>query len=272
MAEIPRILTSSTEKISKKHRDFQVNEDSLLKRGFPVIPANSKESIYLNAFDEVPLEWRRQVYDYMCGGTTDPENKVQDPITTRFRSTVTLNWKTLHLIVYLVQTRKTSLCYDTSGYLDKVTEHVKLGVSRRWYTLHEYDKLLDYIHISTKDNLFNIRATDKLLRQKRAEPPVSKFGATTADGRSFTFASYFNEKGETQFSWLDLSHKAEMNRDQLLQQKPPPPIIKGQCKCHSKECTITADLLQCSRCRNVFYCSVLHQREDWPLHKLVCCK
>src|SRR5689334_3958716 len=32
----------------------------------------------------------------------------------------------------------------------------------------------------------------------------------------------------------------------------------------------TQKLSHCGRCRTVQYCSVEHQREDWPGHKVVC--
>lgn len=35
-----------------------------------------------------------------------------------------------------------------------------------------------------------------------------------------------------------------------------------------KVCGTTTGLRRCSRCKSVYYCSQVHQRSDWPVHKI----
>ena len=41
-------------------------------------------------------------------------------------------------------------------------------------------------------------------------------------------------------------------------------------ECALPGCVLTQGLKVCSRCKSVKYCSVQHQKDDWPSHKTVC--
>lgn len=239
--------------------------------GLPALPALSNESIYLADSDAVPLEWRNAM-EYMLRSrdqTIKPRDaeKPSDSTITRFCLATRLKWESLHMLIYLVRTRKTTLCYDTHGFIDKEdesTKHTKLRTRKAWSIETSYRKLLQKIAACAGDTIEKLQGTDILIRCKRSERDPSAT-TTTKDGRSFCYLGFTTEEGQPQLAWIETTPSFELHH-----LSPKPMIINPASCCHKEGCTINTSLLQCARCQNVFYCSRQHQKEEWVEHKLVC--
>ncbi len=253
----PFIINASVKPV-KKHVNLRVNEKPLSLKGLPLLPSKLSDSKYLNVSEAVPYEWRREMDTFMRKFN---DNDRDEKVTNRFAIMTKLNWQTVHILSQIIQTQKTTLCYDTAGYLDKVDESVKLFKPTNWRTTIEHNKLLYSIHHCTGDRPDDINDFCITARSKRAHRDPAHC-VTTPEGRSFVYVSYYNENGLMQFSWVDISNSAQLPL-------PIEYVVIPNC-CQVKGCVSKTDLSQCSRCKNVFYCSRLHQKEDWSSHKLNC--
>lgn len=262
----PFVIVDSTRKV-KNVTKANVNDTFFVKNGMSPIPVKTNESVYLNASDNVPMAWKEDIARY-----------IQDPqlnATARNRFCINsngMNWRTLHLMVHLIRTHATTLSYDTHGYIDKKTGHVAAHHARQFYTkewkpLHDYHKLLNMVEAVTGEKRAIIYMTDFAIRHRRVQIDPS-FLITTKDDCSFCYINFINDEGFMQYSWIDVTPSTTRIFAQI--QPPLPLLVDDQYLCRIEGCGINKDLLQCSRCKKVFYCSVSHQREDWSSHKLQC--
>eukprot|EP01113_Clastostelium_recurvatum_P001650 TRINITY_DN10677_c0_g2_i1.p1 TRINITY_DN10677_c0_g2~~TRINITY_DN10677_c0_g2_i1.p1 ORF type:complete len:318 (-),score=46.25 TRINITY_DN10677_c0_g2_i1:33-887(-) len=111
----------------------------------------------------------------------------------------------------------------------------------------------------------------KLSKVKRFEYVIRRFGdlATRTD-RGFA------KTKQMAFECLQALLKGgiidQVTYDQCMTPiTPPTPAIEGQYLCHTCQ-TGEGDLMKCSRCLQVRYCSVLCQKKDWATHKKTCKK
>ncbi len=256
----PISIISSLSPPSKKHLGRIVNDAPIVKKGLPPLPSKMKESAYL-ATVGVPNEWRESVFDLVVAGPMDPNN-----ITVRrFVLSSKLDWRALHYVLLLVRTRKTTDCYNTQGAVSKVDGRLRPEEECKWIIEREYEALLKVIAKATKEPFQEILNLDQSLRHKRSKrnPLLS---VTTPEARSFCFIGFINDNALKEWLWVDISYS---NDDPQKHFFDPVPSYAGP-QCHSEGCTVYSGLMKCSRCKEVYYCSVLHQKKDWPLHKPHC--
>ena len=225
------------------------------------LPSTSSSSIYL-ATANVPPQWEKEMMDalFFAGGGTD------SPIMKRFCVCAGVDWRSLHILLHLVRSRKTSECYLTQGALNLIDESLKPGENCKWLIRGHYRSLLHTVAQCTKDDVQDLINFDLSLRYKRSkrDPSVT---TTTEDGLSFAFVSYINDHGQSEWCWVDITLSNDKPQKTPLQSRP---TYTGP-SCHAKDCHVAINLSQCGRCKSVFYCSKEHQSSDWPTHKLVCC-
>lgn len=265
--DTPLVLVDTVPRKLKKQTKTSVDDSFFVKKGMLPIPAKTDESLYLRvaSLDDVPQAWRDEIAS--CNNSSAQQTKNQrekEKILKRYGvGTHGMNWRTLHLIVYLVRAYRSSTSHKTFGRIDPITDcdaphQIKLT---NWVAKPEYGKLVDKVEAITTEQRSMIDMTDGFMRQKRARTDPSRT-ITTKEGRSFCFVDFTNDKGFNQYAWIEVTPFTVI----------VPLLVEGGYVCCIEGCKVNNDLLKCSRCKNVFYCSVLHQKADWPSHKLICCK
>lgn len=238
----------------------KTEDDELLSYNIPKLPEGETMSPYLATIG-VPNEWNDAVmnalFDAHC---------VESSVAKRFMVSGDLLWKSMHVLVYLVRTRKTTECYNTQGALSDIDESLIPDEDCKWLIKYQYEKILACIARSTGDKLVNILNTDLSLRYKRSKRDPAATITTSPAAQSFCFVGFRNETDQTVWKWMDISYSDDLPRRTMLMS---PPQYKGP-RCHAKECQAFSSLLRCTQCKAVYYCSRAHQKDDWPQHKLVC--
>jgi hypothetical protein len=96
-----------------------------------------------------------------------------------------------------------------------------------------------------------------------APPPPQELPAEFHDHTYWTGSMYLGYAGEAHGGAL---HNHIASKEAQTVQA----VQRFICVCGVTEKPGGAGLMQCSKCRNAWYCCVEHQREDWKSHKRVC--
>ncbi len=265
MAEICFFVPPETvvsKELAKKKTPVHTNVDNnkLIKIGLPPVPEKMSDSIYLNAAADVPMAWRRAAHRFLQDRQDEQECR------RLFVMESGLDWRTIHILVHLIRTRKTTHCYDTNGQINLKTEFSVRKTKANWKgAKKDYYNTLHTVASAIGDRSVDVFGCDTRIRAMRSAQPDNPFASiTTKDGRQFCFIDYVNDQGCDQYSWIEVTLSSDLS--------PILPITpkSDQYHCHVKDCKVDNNLLQCSRCKNVFYCTSLHQKEDWSSHKLNC--
>lgn len=257
----PVCLVDSTVPQSIENINRVVDDAPLREHGFSPLPSSTDTSPYLLTIG-VPEAWKKKVFDAACEGPSlDSNNKV----AKRFFIGNQFDWRTLHYVLFLVRTRKTTVCYNTQGALSKTDESLRPGEDCKWIIERDYIALLHLISFCTKDHIDVVKNLDMSLRYKRAKRDPTTT-VTTHEGRSFCFVGFINDNGMTEWRWVDISLSNDKPQQNFLQ---PTPTYAGP-TCHVKGCCIFTGLMKCARCKAVYYCSNEHQKKDWSSHKALC--
>jgi hypothetical protein len=246
--------------MSKKDIQMSKAEDELLACNIPKLPEGEIGSPYL-ATAGVPNEWNDAVMNALFD-----DRCMNSDAAKRFMISGDLLWKSMHALVYLVRTRKTTECYNTQDALSDIDESLIPGENCKWLVKFQYETILECIARSTGDKLVNILNTDISLRFKRSKRDPNTTITTSPGARSFCFVGFRGETGQTVWKWVDIGYSDDLPQLTMLM---PTPHYKGP-RCHTNECQVFSALLRCTRCKAVYYCSRAHQKDDWPQHKLVC--
>ena len=257
----PVSVIDSLTPISEKTLNLVVDETRLNVLGLPALPVKMSDSVYLSTVG-VPSDWRDQVYEDLFGLNRNH----RAASLKRFVVNLRLDWRAVHLIIHLVRTRKTSECYNTQGSLRKNDETLKPGENCKWLIHYKYKEILKAIAVCTKESYDSVLAFDQSLRHKRSKRDPSSTVTNLEDGRSFCYISFVNDDGRLESLWVDITSSKDLPQKHFTEKMP---VYDGP-RCHFVDCPIIYDLKKCARCKEVFYCSTIHQRNDWPEHKLVC--
>lgn len=255
----PVTIIDTIRPISQENIQRIVDDTPLLKKGIPALPIKMSDSVYLSTVG-VPVQWRTLIFDVISGGETEDNVHVR-----RFSLNTGLDWRSVHIILHLVRKTKTTECYNTQGSLSKQDESLKVIDNCKWLISSNYKSTLELVSRCTKDSLQDILDFDQSLRYKRSkrDPLVT---CTTPQGRSFCFVGFINDRGQQEWLWVDMSLSSDNPQKNVMQKQP---VYAGP-QCPIKGCQLITNLLRCSRCQKVYYCSPSHQKEDWPLHKSIC--
>lgn len=257
-------IVSSDIPVSKKNLRLVVDDTPLREFGIPPLPLKMDDSVYLDTVG-VPVEWRDQVMEALSKQNSRVDTSTQLTMK-RFIISTRLDWRTVHLILYLVRTRKTTECYLTQGSLSKIDESLKPGENCKWLIHFRYEKILRSIAACTSDGYKAIHELDQSFRFKRAKRDPFNTVTTIPEGRSFCYLAFINDGGRVQSQWVDISLSNDAPQSSHAE---PKPAYAGP-RCNIKGCSVMTNLLVCSRCKNVHYCGVEHQKADWSLHKKEC--
>lgn len=243
-----------------KKKKMNEGEDEVFSYNIPKLPNGETESAYLSTIG-VPNEWNDAVMNALFD-----DRSMNGIAARRFMISGNLEWRSMHALVYLVRTRKTTECYNTQGALSDIDESLLPDENCKWLVKFQYEKILKSIAQSTGDKLDYLLNTDISLRFKRSKRDPTTTITTSPGARSFCFVGFRNETSQTVWKWVDIGYSDDLPQRTMLMSQPQ---YKGP-RCHAKECQVFSALLRCTRCKAVYYCSRAHQKDDWPQHKLVC--
>lgn len=230
------------------------------------LPSSDDKSVYLSTIG-VPIDWHSAVMDTLINQRhTEEETRIRQ----RFMLAADLNWRTMHILIGLIRTRKTTECYETGGSVSSFDEGLVRSQTEmaniKWRAKPTYAAILDKIATFFKEDPLKVHKMDQSLRYKRSKRDPSLTVTTEPDAQSFVFVGFRDIHGVMVSQWVDIGLSDDLPQQNIL---APKPIYKGE-RCHAEGCTAFYNLRQCTRCMSARYCNREHQKTDWPRHKIQC--